>query len=80
MLYYHGAVGCSTNVKLDCIVINCTVQKYFPHFPHLTGVSYATIACVIIYVIAFAVGLGELRFLFVRRIDCGSDQHPPPLH
>jgi len=29
------------------------------HYPELHAVSYATIACVIVYVIAFAVGLGQ---------------------
>jgi len=45
MLKYFSAVT----------LYNYIAQKYFEG---LTGLSYATIGCIIIYVIAFAVGLG----------------------
>lgn len=33
--------------------------------PSLTGAAYVTVACVIIYVIAFAVGLGKCIVLYL---------------
>jgi len=35
------------------------------YFPELNEVAYATIACVVIYVIAFAVGLGKHGYVSV---------------
>jgi SP family facilitated glucose transporter-like MFS transporter 1 len=47
---------------IDFIVITvCLILK--ANLPDLPGVAYVTVACVIIYVIAFAVGLGPIPMM-----------------
>ena len=40
-------------------VVGWTVVWLQAHYPQLQEIAYGTIACVVIYVIAFAVGLGK---------------------
>ena len=47
------------NPAVATLVVGWTVVWLQAHYPQLQEIAYGTIACVVIYVIAFAVGLGK---------------------
>jgi len=52
-------IFCKSGPWFRVAVVGWTVVWLQAHYPQLQEIAYGTIACVVIYVIAFAVGLGK---------------------